>query len=145
MKDFIVENSRHHPTAEIFFGEKTPHSEVPYFSGMEDVFNSKGKKLSSNYPLGSRVKNREYNKALDKALQDIAGFGAKYLVVSLGFDTYKDDPICDFSLTTDYYEEMARNIMSLKLPTVLIQEGGYRLDAIGANAASFVKGVTRSL
>jgi len=65
-----------------------------------------------------------------------------FVVVSLGFDTYKDDPICDFALTTDYYEEMARSIRGLNKPTVLIQEGGYDIDAIGANALSFVKGLT---
>ena len=62
------------------------------------------------------------------------------LVVSLGFDTFERDPIADLALTTDDYARIGAMIAALNRPTVLLQEGGYAIDAIGANAVSFLSG-----
>ena len=65
---------------------------------------------------------------------------AVLLVVSLGFDTYERDPIGDLALTTDDYARIGAMIAGLNRPTVLLQEGGYAIDAIGVNAVSFLSG-----
>jgi acetoin utilization deacetylase AcuC-like enzyme len=36
---------------------------------------------------------------------------------------------------------VAARIAALKRPMILIQEGGYAIDAIGANAVSFLSGL----
>ena len=63
------------------------------------------------------------------------------LVVSLGFDTFERDPIGDLALRTDDYAEIGRMIGGLRHPVVALQEGGYAVDAIGANAVAFLGGL----
>jgi acetoin utilization deacetylase AcuC-like enzyme len=61
--------------------------------------------------------------------------------VSLGFDTYQADPICTFALQTDDYARIGTAIATLDMPVVALQEGGYAVEALGANAAAFLGGV----
>ncbi len=82
-----------------------------------------------------------YQQNLEKALRKIADFQPKFLVISLGFDTYINDPIGGFKLTTPYYERVAQTIKKLNLPTLIVQEGGYDLSALGQNLVSFLKGM----
>ena len=62
------------------------------------------------------------------------------MIVSYGADTYAGDPISHFRLETSDYPKMARRIASLGLPTLIVMEGGYALDALGANVAAFLGG-----
>ena len=62
------------------------------------------------------------------------------LIVSYGADTYEGDPISHFKLKTGDYAPMARRIASLGLPTVVVMEGGYAVEALGANVAEFLGG-----
>jgi acetoin utilization deacetylase AcuC-like enzyme len=115
-----------------------PDRMFPNFTGKTNEIPESG---CVNFALDSGINNKEYDKILLKALSMIDLFNPDFITVSLGFDTYKKDPICDFKLTTKYYERMANQIMEVKKPTVIIQEGGYNTDAIGANALSFIKGI----
>lgn len=115
-----------------------PKNKFPYYWGFEDEIGvglGKGKNL--NIILSSGANNKDYDKSLKKALEKIKNFNPKYLVISLGLDTYKKDSLGDFKLTTDYYRVMAKKIKSLGYPTVIIQEGGYHED-IGKNVVSFL-------
>ena len=60
------------------------------------------------------------------------------LVVSLGFDTYHADPICNLALQTDDYARIGTAISTLGMPVVALQEGGYAMDSLGANAVAFL-------
>ena len=62
------------------------------------------------------------------------------LIVCYGADTYVGDPISFFTLETDDYTRMARQIAGAGLPTLILMEGGYAVDALGANVASFLTG-----
>ena len=70
----------------------------------------------------------------------IAGYGPRYLVVSAGLDTYADDPLGDFRLTTACYGRIGARIAQLGLPTLFVQEGGYAIDDLGRNVASLLGG-----
>ena len=85
--------------------------------------------------------NNTYQTVLEKAVKNIASFKPKFLVISLGFDTYKDDPIGGFKLTTNYYYMMAQTINKLNIPIIIVQEGGYDLNSLGKNVVSFLKGI----
>jgi acetoin utilization deacetylase AcuC-like enzyme len=62
-------------------------------------------------------------------------------VLSLGFDTYHADPICNLALRTDDYARVGSRIAELGRPVVALQEGGYAVDALGANAVAFLGGL----
>ena len=65
---------------------------------------------------------------------------AQRFVVSLGLDTFIDDPICDLALTADGFEASGRRVSGLGLPTVVLQEGGYAVADLGENARRWLVG-----
>ena len=63
------------------------------------------------------------------------------LVLALGFDTYKDDPISVLKVDMDAYQRLGERIAALELPTVVVQEGGYMVETIGVALDHFLRGV----
>lgn len=118
-----------------------PDWKFPFFSGFaNEKGEGEGEGKNLNIPLPKGTTDSRYQVALETALRKIKGFKPDYLVVALGLDTHKDDPIGGFSLTTDYYTKMAGTINSLGLPTAIIQEGGYNTALLGANVVAFLRG-----
>ncbi|NVK33642.1 MAG: histone deacetylase family protein [Rhodobacteraceae bacterium] len=64
--------------------------------------------------------------------------GTEALVISLGFDMAHDDPLSEVGMTGKGFEVMAREIVRMGLPTVLIQEGGYLGPSLSDNAEVFL-------
>jgi len=79
---------------------------------------------------------------LKRAANKISEYSARWLIVSLGVDTYKDDPICNFQLTSECYSEIGREIGKLGLPTIFAMEGGYHLETLGINVGGVLLGFT---
>lgn len=117
-----------------------PDRMFPYFSG---ATTDKSTPLwkGINFALEKYVTDDEYHKVVEAAIAHVRDFSPQYLVVPVGFDTHEDDPIGDFRLTTGYYQKLAATIMNVGLPTVFVQEGGYKLETIGSNITSFIKGI----
>jgi acetoin utilization deacetylase AcuC-like enzyme len=122
-----------------------PVRAFPYFSGHADEAGAgAGLGTTHNFPLPARTAIDRYAAALSDACGLVAKFDADApLVVSLGFDTFERDPIGDMALETEDYAVVGAMIAALARPTVLLQEGGYAIDAIGANAISFLSGFSR--
>jgi len=121
-----------------------PARAFPYFSGhAEERGAGAGAGLTRNHPLPAGTDIGLYAAVLAEAAEEIAAFGPTApLVISLGFDTYHGDPIADFAIETPDYARIGAAVAGLGLPEIVIQEGGYALDAIGANAVSFLRGLT---
>ena len=60
------------------------------------------------------------------------------VIVSLGVDTYWNDPISDLALTTDGYRRCGEVVKQLGIPTLILQEGGYDIEAIGRNVHAWL-------
>jgi acetoin utilization deacetylase AcuC-like enzyme len=119
----------------------TPDGAYPYFSGFEDECGrGQGEGFNVNFPLPSATDEQLYTSTLQQALEKIRGYGPAYLLVSLGFDTFKDDPISSFKLGEEYYTQMGSLIGALHLPTLIISEGGYAIEKLGTLAVNFVSG-----
>lgn len=118
-----------------------PRTDYPYYWGHADeAGEGEGEGATLNLPLPRGTDLAAYLPALDKALAAIAAFGADLLVISYGADTYAGDPISFFRIETADYAVMARRIAALDLPSLVVMEGGYAVDALGANTASFLSG-----
>jgi acetoin utilization deacetylase AcuC-like enzyme len=117
-----------------------PAGIYPYFSGFAvERGTGVGDGATLNLPLPPGTDGDGYLAALDEALDAIRAFDADApLVVSLGFDTYHTDPICNLALQTDDYARIGLAIASLEVPVVALQEGGYAIEALGANAVAFL-------
>ena len=117
-----------------------PTVRYPYISGFKNERGrGEGLGFTKNYPLPLGTTNNEYLRHLQKTLRDINNFSPDYLVVSAGFDTYKSDPIGGFGLTASCYQQIGREIAAANLPTLLLQEGGYNVEALGELAHNFLK------
>ena len=81
--------------------------------------------------------------ALDEALGHVRSFAPDAVVVSLGVDTYKDDPISCFELDTPDYAVLGARVAGLGVPTLFVMEGGYAVEAIGTNVAGVLTGFSR--
>jgi len=120
-----------------------PRYKFPYYTGFtNEIGEDKGKGFNKNYPLGKKTGDKKYQNTLLKAIAFIKKYHPSYLVVALGLDTFAEDPIGFFNLSTEYYQKMAATIRSLRLPTIIIQEGGYNTDKLGNNVVSFLKGIS---
>ena len=62
------------------------------------------------------------------------------MILSFGADTHEADPISYFRLKTGDYTLMAAKVAALKLPTVILMEGGYAIEALGENVAALLNG-----
>ena len=113
-----------------------PTTDYPFYWGHADE--SSGNIL--NLPLPRGTDWSSYQPALLQALDWIEKSRPELLIVSYGADTHEADPISHFKLKTSDYAPMARRIASLGLPTLVLMEGGYAVDALGANVAEFLSG-----
>ena len=123
-----------------------PSVAYPYFSGFaHERGEEKGAGSNVNYPLPEQVDADTYLETLSKALSHIRHFRPRYLVVCLGLDTSKGDPTGSWSLQSKDFAEMGRRIGAARLPTLVVQEGGYRTRTIGINARAFFEGLWNSI
>jgi len=120
-----------------------PARAFPYFSGhATETGSGRGVGANRNFPLPARAGLAEYRQALADACELISDVGADApLIVSLGFDTFDGDPIGDLALQTADYEVVGRMIGALDQPTIVLQEGGYAVESLGANALAFLRGL----
>jgi len=120
-----------------------PARAYPYFSGYAGERGAgDGAGLTRNWPLAARTAFDAYAVALAEALRMIVAFAPDApLVISAGFDTFERDPIGDLALRTPDYREIGRMVAGLGMRTVVLQEGGYAVDALGANALALLSGL----
>jgi acetoin utilization deacetylase AcuC-like enzyme len=129
---------------DVFFASlhADPRTDYPFFWGHADETGvGEGEGATLNLPLPRGTAIAAYEAALDRALAAIAGFGADLRVCSFGADTFAGDPISAFALETADYGPVARRIAGLALPTLVVMEGGYAVDALGTNVAAFLSGL----
>jgi acetoin utilization deacetylase AcuC-like enzyme len=118
-----------------------PAEEFPFFLGYSDERGiGAGEGYNFNYPLAMGSPWEVWSAALDQACQRIAEFDAEVIVVSLGVDTFKDDPISQFKLDSPDYLAMGKRIAALGKPALFVMEGGYAVEAIGVNAVNVLEG-----
>lgn len=113
-----------------------PATDYPFFWGHA----AESQSNILNLPLPRGTGWSDYAPALTHAVDWIEKTEPKLLVVSFGADTHEADPISHFKLKTRDYAPMARRIAALGLPTVVLMEGGYAVDHLGANVAEFLSG-----
>ncbi len=114
-----------------------PRTEYPFYLGHADETGSgPGEGSNLNLPLPAGASAAEWFAALDVACDRIARHRADALVVSLGLDTFADDPISTFALASSDFSRLGERLARPGLPTVLILEGGYASEALGVNAGN---------
>ncbi len=114
-----------------------PRTEYPFYLGHADETGAgAGEGFNLNLPLPAGSAADAWFAALDVACSRIERHRADALVVSLGLDTYADDPISTFALASSDFSRLGDRLARIGLPTVFILEGGYASEALGINAAN---------
>ena len=120
-----------------------PRRAYPYHTGYIDESGAgRGRGSTTNLPLAARTDDDAYLAALDQALDAVDAFDPAVVVVSLGLDTFGGDPICDLALTTDGFRRCGAAVAARRRPLVVLQEGGYAGEALGANAVAWLTAAT---
>ncbi|MFS0827850.1 histone deacetylase family protein [Pseudomonas phoenicis] len=118
-----------------------PAFDYPFYVGFADERGAgSGEGLNFNYPLPENTAWSPWSEALQAALQEIKNYSPDVLIVSLGVDTFKGDPMTKFLLENDDFSRMGELIGSLSVPTLFVQEGGYDTQNIGINVSNVLAG-----
>ena len=123
-----------------------PSFAYPYFTGFSDeTGEGRGLGFNRNYPMPETLDGEGYCRVLERALKRIRKFNPQFLVLALGLDTVRNDPTGTWSLSAADLKQNGHMIGSMQLPTLVVQEGGYRSRTLGANARNFFLGLWMSM
>jgi acetoin utilization deacetylase AcuC-like enzyme/GNAT superfamily N-acetyltransferase len=123
-----------------------PSFAYPYFTGFRDERGrGRGAGFNFNIPLAEAITPEEHRNAVAQGLRRIARHDAKFLVVAMGFDTAKGDPTGTWSNNAGDFQALGRMIGAAGYPTVVVQEGGYRVRTLGVNARNFFTGLAAGM
>jgi len=118
-----------------------PDHHFPYFWGHKDETGiGAGVGFTANYPLQAGTDYEQWSQALQDAIAKVKAYKADALVVSLGVDTFEDDPISSFKFTTNDYPRLGIELRETGLPVVFVMEGGYGVSEVGDNVAGVLTG-----
>ena len=119
-----------------------PDYEYPYYSGHADETGGESAlNTNVNLPMQPGTDSDEFLAAFDQLLRRTRDFGAKAIVLSIGYDTYIDDPLSTFKVTEETYQQVGAALMQSGLPVLIVQEGGYQVNALGELAVNLLRGV----
>lgn len=126
----ILDIDCHHGngTQDIFLGDKS----IYYISLHQSPFYP-GTGLSTednchNYPLPAGTGQEEYLNTLNNAIVKTKDFKPDLIGVSVGFDTYKGDPLTSMGLEKESYNKLGKVIVQLNTSMFIVLEGGYSED-----------------
>ena len=99
-----------------------------------------GEGFNVNLPLPKGTLWYAYESALATAAARIHSYSPDVLVVSLGADAYKDDPVSAFRLESEDFIRIGAAVARLNRPTLFVMEGGYAVEALGVNIVNTLSG-----
>jgi acetoin utilization deacetylase AcuC-like enzyme len=148
----VLDVDYHHGngTQQIFYGRDDvmyvslhgdPDRAYPYFVGYADETGTgKGAQANLNLPLPLACDDRTFLDRLDEACEAITRFRPELVVVSLGVDTYREDPLSDLDVSQEIFAASGARVAALGLPMVVLQEGGYFGPQLGENVRLWLRG-----
>jgi acetoin utilization deacetylase AcuC-like enzyme len=147
----VVDYDAHHGngTQEIFYADPrvlyVSLHEWPLYPGtgrLDDIGTGPGTGTTCNVPLPARATGDVYLHAFDDVIEPIVDrFAPDWLLVSVGFDAHRADPLTGLGLSAGDYAALATRMAELapgRGRLIAFLEGGYDLDAIRASVTATV-------
>lgn len=131
-----------------YFGSIHQH---PHYPNTGKVVDHKTACIIRNIPLEGGISAKLWREAFDEQiLGDLHRFKPELIIVSAGFDAYKNDPYGGFNLVTEDYAWLGNELGSLAKTycdghIVSIMEGGYDLTDLANAAKAYQDGLMESL
>lgn len=121
-----------------------PTNFYPVVSGFEDERGrGEGEGYNINFPMPHGSPESTFFDRLDEALTAIHLFSPDALIVTLGYDIYREDPQAKVDVTTEGFHRMGQRLNEQNCPVLVMQEGGYHLDSLAENTRQFFAGLGR--
>ncbi|MGM0952834.1 MAG: histone deacetylase family protein [Pseudomonadota bacterium] len=119
-----------------------PTNFYPVVSGYENERGEgEGYGYNINMPMPHGSSEEDFFTRLDESLAAIRLYQPDAVILTLGFDIYKNDPQAKVSVSSEGFRRLSTRVSQLGLPTLVIQEGGYDLEALTTNVNEFFKGM----
>jgi len=147
LKVAVIDIDGHHGngTEEILRGEKN----VIYLSIHQfPAYPGTGKysfENCYNFPIPPFSSSKTYMDKFEKCIEIVKDFSPDVIGISVGFDTYKEDPLLNLSLEEQDYYLIGKKIGGLNKKIFLVLEGGYNISKIGNLCYCFVDGILNGL
>lgn len=123
-----------------------PNFAYPHTVGFADERGEgDGEGYNLNMPLANGTDWTRYEEAMKFAIGATKLMDPDVVIVSLGLDTYIEDPIAGFRLTSADYLRMGEKIASIGKPVLFMFEGGYCFDMLGEIAVNVLEGYEGAL
>jgi acetoin utilization deacetylase AcuC-like enzyme len=81
-----------------------------------------------NWPIPPRTDTEKHASAAYRALDCLLEFNPDLLLVSAGFDAFKQDPLTEMTLEQEHFANFGRRLKETGLATAAILEGGYSAE-----------------
>ncbi len=118
-----------------------PSHFYPWYVGhAEERGAGEGEGATLNRPLPRGSGDAAWLGAIGEAVAAVRSFGAEALVLALGFDAAAVEPLGFLSVSDDGFARAAESVSALRLPTVIVQEGGYAVEALPRLLTRFLDG-----
>ncbi|KAA0235150.1 MAG: Histone deacetylase-like amidohydrolase [Acidimicrobiales bacterium] len=105
----------------------------PGTGAAHEVGEGSGLGTTVNLPLPAGATGDHYRQSIEEVVAPVVEeFEPTWMLVSLGFDAHRSDPLTHLGLTSGDYGDIAADLLSFAPPgrRVLFLEGGYDLQAI---------------
>lgn len=105
----------------------------PGTGGVDDIGTGAARGTTINVPVPSGTTGDTYALAVDRVIAPaLDAFAPTWLLMSIGYDAHRDDPLTALGLTSGDYGSLVAALLDA-VPTanvVALLEGGYDLDAV---------------
>jgi acetoin utilization deacetylase AcuC-like enzyme len=116
-----------------------PAGYYPFFIGYADERGAGiGEGCNMNVPLAPGSGDDDFVAACDALAKAAMDRGCRAVVVAAGWDAHKDDPLSLLRVSDDGYSRIGEILGAMRLPTVIVQEGGYSLEVIASAPKRFL-------
>jgi len=108
-----------------------PSNYYPYYVGYADERGTgSGEGFNLNLPLAPGTDDAAFLEANRRMADRVRDFAPDALIVSAGWDAHRNDPLSRLAVSTDGFARVGDLLGRLRLPTLVVQEGGYSLRAV---------------
>jgi acetoin utilization deacetylase AcuC-like enzyme len=121
--------------------------QYPFYPGtgdLDEVGEGEGRGFTVNLPMPAGMGDGDYRRAYREIVEPIGrAFDPELLLVSVGFDPHRDDPIGGMALSPSGFAELMDVCLAVASGSargrlVAVLEGGYDLEGIAESAAAIV-------
>ena len=118
-----------------------PEEEYPFLLGYaNEIGLGLGENYNLNFPMKLGTNYETWKEALSLAITEIKKYGPEVLLVSLGVDTFSEDPVGGFNLLSYDFLNIGKEIKAINIPTHFVMEGGYAKKELGQNVSNVILG-----